>query len=337
MARIVLGMGVSHGPLLGAPPEIWTTSFRKGDMANPLLWFRGKRHSYDELVALREAEGLEDYCSAEETTRRHKACRAAFDQFVSVFREVAPDILVIIGNDHGEVFTDVTPAFGVYNAPEHLNGPIHDLEVFIPGGFSPDGMYTPDAPLIHPGVPDMADHVIEALKTDGFDVAVISQTPVQGDHGQRVMAHGFGFVYHHMLGDAPPPSLPIHINTFFAPNQPSMARVIEFGEALVRAIEGWDTDKTVAIIGSGGLSHFIVDEELDRQLIAALRDDLPALTNIDESNYQSGTSEVKTWVPVAVAMNHSRTPMTLIDYVPCYRSPAGNGHGMTFAYWRPDS
>jgi len=25
--------------------------------------------------------------------------------------------------------------------------------------------------------------------------------------------------------------------------------------------------------------------------------------------------------------------MTLIDYVPCYRSPAGTGCAMAFAYW----
>jgi len=26
--------------------------------------------------------------------------------------------------------------------------------------------------------------------------------------------------------------------------------------------------------------------------------------------------------------------MTLIDYVPCYRSEAGTGSGMGFAYWK---
>ena len=26
--------------------------------------------------------------------------------------------------------------------------------------------------------------------------------------------------------------------------------------------------------------------------------------------------------------------MTLIDYVPCYRSLAGTGHGVTLAYWQ---
>jgi hypothetical protein len=26
--------------------------------------------------------------------------------------------------------------------------------------------------------------------------------------------------------------------------------------------------------------------------------------------------------------------MQLVDYQPCYRSPAGTGHGVTFGYWK---
>jgi len=26
--------------------------------------------------------------------------------------------------------------------------------------------------------------------------------------------------------------------------------------------------------------------------------------------------------------------MALVDYVPCYRSLAGTGHGVTFGYWK---
>jgi 3-O-methylgallate 3,4-dioxygenase len=29
-----------------------------------------------------------------------------------------------------------------------------------------------------------------------------------------------------------------------------------------------------------------------------------------------------------------QTPMTLLDYVPAYRSPAGTGCGAAFAYWQ---
>ena len=36
---------------------------------------------------------------------------------------------------------------------------------------------------------------------------------------------------------------------------------------------------------------------------------------------------------VAVGAAMDPIPMTLVDYVPCYRSLAGTGHGVTFGYW----
>ena len=37
-----------------------------------------------------------------------------------------------------------------------------------------------------------------------------------------------------------------------------------------RAIESWDKDMRVAVMASGGLSHQVLDEELDRKVIDAL-------------------------------------------------------------------
>ena len=52
MAKIVLGMATSHGPLLSTPPEQWGER-AKADRANPALWFRGQPYKYDALEALR--------------------------------------------------------------------------------------------------------------------------------------------------------------------------------------------------------------------------------------------------------------------------------------------
>ena len=40
------------------------------------------------------------------------------------------------------------------------------------------------------------------------------------------------------------------------------------------------------------------------------------------------------WIPVAGAMNEAGLEMTVVDYQPLYRSSAGTGSGMAFAYWR---
>ena len=87
-------------------------------------------------------------------------------------------------------------------------------------------------------------------------------------------------------------------------------------------------------MASGGLSHQIVDEKLDQQVIQALKEkDVQGLCSLprDRLNRGPGTPEILNWVALAGAMESAS--MTLVDYVPCYRSPAGTGHGVTFAYW----
>src|SRR5262249_26308983 len=55
------------------------------------------------------------------------------------------------------------------------------------------------------------------------------------------------------------PAVPFFTNTFYPPNQPSVRRCFSLGKALADAIASWDADLRVAVIGSGGMSHFVVD------------------------------------------------------------------------------
>ena len=119
----------------------------------------------------------------------------------------------------------------------------------------------------------------------------------------RAVPHAFGFVYRQIMGDQPPPNVPILVNTFYPPTQPSMPRCIQFGKALLDAIRAWDSKQRVAIIASGGLSHFVCDETFDRKIIGHLQNaDFDALSAVDDRSYQSGTSEIKLYMPVLVAM-----------------------------------
>ena len=106
------------------------------------------------------------------------------------------------------------------------------------------------------------------------------------------------------------------------------------GQALRRAIHSWDGDETVAVMASGGLSHFVIEEDLDQEVLEALRDgDGKALVRLPVDQFESGTSEIRNWIALAGALDGTGLRMQLVDYVPCYRSEAGTGNAMGFVQW----
>ena len=328
MARIVLGMNMPHSGMLGKPSETWLEDGIR-DRNNPALWYRTKTWTYPELEAERAGENFAALLTLEERAARQARCTAALDEMVRVYKDVNPDVVIIIGKDQKEIFVDMTPSLSIFSGDEIYNGP--------PGRT----VYAPDHPVTYPGYPELAQHLFKSLSASGFDLTDLIRWPPNTwqkgeDPAKPIVPHGFGYVYHRIMDNAPPPTVPIIMNTFYPPTQPSMSRAIQFGEALLKAIKDWDSDKTVAVIASGGLSHFVCDETFDHQIMELLKTfDFDALSKVDDNYYQSGTSELKLYVPVMCVMADVGAEMTLIDYVPCYRTEAGTGEGMGFMYWKP--
>ncbi|MDX6740616.1 hypothetical protein [Actinocorallia sp. A-T 12471] len=334
MAEIVLGLGSSHGPMLSTPPEQWGVRVA-ADRANPELWYRGAPHTFDELAGLRAAERYADQATPAVWRDKHAACRAALDELADVFAEARVDVAVIFGNDQAEIFgDDLVPALSVYRGAQIPNlFPDEDalkalpvgIEVSVPGHVPPQG-------AVNPGHPDLATHIVERAVADEFDVTVLNELPKRSSH----IPHAFGFIYRQIMKDAAIPSVPVLFNTFYPPNQPTLRRCHEFGRSVVRAVESWESDARVALIASGGLSHYVIDEDLDRTFLDAVTDQSFApLEKLGEEFFTSGTSELKNWVPVAGAMADLGFTPTVVDYVPCYRSEAGTGISMGFVHWRP--
>ena len=91
----------------------------------------------------------------------------------------------------------------------------------------------------------------------------------------------------------------------------------------------------VAVIASGGLSHFVVDEELDRKLLGALESkDASTLQSLPRERLFSAASESLNWVAVGGAMEKEPLKFELVDYVPVYRTPANTGGGWAFGRWQ---
>ena len=148
--------------------------------------------------------------------------------------------------------------------------------------------------------------------------------------------HAFGFLCRQIMSDRVIPSIPVFINTFYPPNQPTAQRCAQLGLSLLSAIRSWPQNLRVVLMASGGLSHFVIDEDIDRRVLGAITSGrVDDITSLPEFTFQSGTSEIKNWIPVVAAMSELGTPAHVVDYVPCYRSLAGTGNAMGFVYWRP--
>ncbi len=245
-------------------------------------------------------------------------------------------MVVIIGDDQEEVFLDDNmPALSIYWGETLENGPLpaEFLANRAPGLNIADWAYYPPEPVLVPCEPKLGLHLIESLIRDDFDVSHTRQLPA-GRAGNHPVPHAYGFVYRRLMHDKAIPNVPVFINTFYPPNQPTLPRCYAFGEALGRAIASWDADKRVAVIASGGLSHFVIEEDLDQQVLAALKEnDRDRLLGLPVDHFESGTSEIRNWIALAGALAATDLRMRLVDYVPCYRSVAGTGNAMGFAEW----
>lgn len=334
MAKIVLGVGTSHGPMMLMEPEDWNArvEFDKGQI-HPYL---GSSYTYDELVEMRKEEGLAEQITLEVQRERLAACHKAVDQLVEAYERAKPDIAVIVGNDQMEAFSEGhMPSLAVYTGEDVINIPATDEQKskMPPGIPKAAHGYWGDEGAHWPGQADLSKHIVEQMMVDGFDVARMAEMPQSSDWMSGV-PHAFGYIYQNIMKRNVIPNVPVFVNTFYPPNQPSVGRVFDFGQALGRAIESWDSDLRVALFASGGLTHFVIDEKFDLGLLEAMKNnDREEVLQWPESYYQSGSSEAKNWIPMASAAGDAGLQMRMVDYVPCYRSLAGTGNAMAFAVW----
>jgi hypothetical protein len=173
-----------------------------------------------------------------------------------------------------------------------------------------------------------ARHLITTLQQDGFDLSVMRALA-----GEQHEGHAYSFVHRFYIAERPVPIVPVFLNAYYPPNQPTPARCLALGEALRRAVEAFPQDARIGIMASGGLSHFVVDEAFDRALIDALgRKDAEFFRNAPLTKLMSGSSEIRNWICLAGAAE----PLDLAwaSYVPGYRTPALSGTGLCFASLR---
>jgi 3-O-methylgallate 3,4-dioxygenase len=297
MAELAGWLAMSHGPQLMVRPEQWDVLHnRHGD----------KLPVKPELAA----ETLADKIA------KWQRCMDAIAALREKLAAWAPDVLVVVADDqHENILDDANPPFTVY-----VGG---DFEASVSLTYFKEPKSANRT--AYKTSPAMAQALLEELMEAGFDPAYSKELRYEGGLG-----HAFARVLKFLTPAANVPVLPIMVNTY-CPPAPSARRCVAFGQALAAALRKLPQKQKVVVIGSGGLSHTIIDETLDYGVINALKtNDLAFLGALPAAQLVTGTSEIRNWIVTAAAANR---PATRVDYIPCYRIPNGVGCGMGFAYW----
>ena len=229
----------------------------------------------------------------------------AFDRLLAAIEAARPDALLVIAAEHfANFFMNNMPPFCIGMAA-HYEGPIEDAD------------WLAIAPRRVPGAPELSRRLIEHVMTD-VDVAYAEEWKF--DHGIMVPLNFLTPRY-----DVP--IIPANINCQGPPLTP-LDRAYAFGKAIRRACDA--TDERLALIGTGGLSHWPatpdsgrINEAWDRafleRFLANRRDELCAYS--DAETYRDGGQggfEIRTFIAVAGATAGATGELWYYEPIPAY-------------------
>lgn len=340
MARIVLGIGCSHTPQLHTPAAQWDIRAQRDTEDGLPFWYHGERLAYREVLEKRRHLDLESQTTLAVREERLQKCHAAVEQLRRLFAAANPDVTIIFGNDQGELFLDdPRPAFTIMGAATFENRPRTEEQIgrLPPGIALSDAGHLPDEVVRLPGHPALAQHLYDAVNDAHCDVLYAPRQIRPDPHRSQTsgMPHAYGFIYKQLMRDKVMPHVPVDTNTLYPPNRPTTRECFEFGKRVGAAIENWEEDARVCVVASGGLSHFVIDEDFDRDILdAMMSDDFERLFGYHEGYYQAGSSEIKSWIVAGGAMSGFKLAGEVLDYQALYRTPAGTGSAAAFAAWQ---
>jgi aromatic ring-opening dioxygenase catalytic subunit (LigB family) len=306
MATIVAAMATSHA-FAFMDPMGWEDFLQKNR--------QGYRRRYGVLPEMGAEFARE---TVEGNVARYSRVRAAHDSLQRELHERRPDLLLLVGDDQDEHYhADNIPQIAVYT-----------------GG---DFRTAAERPAYKSGT-EAARLLLSRLVEDGFDVSICGQFA-----NDRLISHAHVGALDRFVPDRGIPVVPIFVNGIHVPALEPF-RCHALGHAM-RTIIANDLprDLRVAVIASGGLSHFTagypwpnyrgpfhygdICVDFDRSLIAAMsRGDGESLARLksDELLWHGGI-EFRCWLVVLGMVG--KTPLELMAYEPFYRAIMGVGVG----------
>jgi aromatic ring-opening dioxygenase catalytic subunit (LigB family) len=179
--------------------------------------------------------------------------KAGFARARSMLEDARPDAIVIFSSDHFDrCFFDNLPPFLVA-VGDSAEGPINEYLKIPKVKVTIDG--------------DLGRFLVTEGLENGVDFASSADLPL--DHAE-VVPLSF------LTPNWDIPIVPIVVNAF-APPMPTLRRCAQVGAFVRDAVERWPQQKRVAVLGTGGLSHWVglpemgrVNAEFDRWFMDSL-------------------------------------------------------------------
>ena len=198
-----------------------------------------------------------------------------------------PDVVLVSGSDHVRTFFyDKVPAFCI--------GIGEQVESWGDGA-SVQQVEIHDA---------MARFLLRQALMRGWDLAYSENMKLD---------HAFMIPITQLFRERRWPVIPLFQNCNLPPYA-SMQRCLEVGGILRQAIEAWPGDTRVALVGSGGISHWVgvprmgdINEEFDRRFLGQIEQgDLEAIGRYSEEEIEeqggNGAQELRAWATVIGAV-----------------------------------
>jgi hypothetical protein len=332
LAELAIGIGTSHSPMMCSEASGWHRFAEMDHRSSLLVDTTGKPVTFEELERA-NGDRYKEQASEENLLRQGEVVKRSVSRLKQDLADANVDVVVVIGDDQMEMMDwGNMQSLAVYWGEELISAnPQSRVRRFGAGLDISDvwqGMGM-DANHRWPGHQPLALHFIAGLIERKFDVGAMREVTDLEEGG---IGHAFCTIEVQLMGEEKLPLVPVFINNYWPPNQLPPERCYELGLALRELIDSYPDDLRVAVVASGGLSHFVTDEELDRRVLDALRaGDRDALCSLPLHLLNSGNSEIRNWITLAAAC--ADLQIAWDEYVPVYRTPAGTGCGLTFARW----
>lgn len=236
------------------------------------------------------------------------AVRCAFDEARDRLAVARPDAIVAVSVEHfTNFFLNNFPALAIGAAEEYWGPPNEQFEAFI---------RVPRR--VFPGASTLGHTIYRHALSRDFDPALVS--------GDFVFDENFCVPLSLLTPGEALPMVPVIVNGVNPP-YPSLRRCYAFGHVIAEAIEADDSVDRVALLATGGLSHWVgmpqagtINQEFDARLIEAARDGnqevLLGLSDDDLDLAGNGAHEVRSLAVVWGALGRVAFDVLAYEAVP---------------------